>query len=122
MVSEKETVQTQEAPKPKIEESPEFKEALQTAIRQGTSKYQQQAAEARRDLKRTTAQVQTLTEQFEQARRDTEVARLAGDDEDAASRIKEQVKFRDEIEKRHKQLEEREQRVQEIERRASVKL
>ena len=114
----KEITQTQEAPKPKVEDSPEFKEAL----RRSTSKYQQQASEARRETKKLAGQIQTLQEQMEQAKNEAEIARLAGDDVDAAARLKEQIKFRDELDKKQKQLTEREERVLELERRTSIRL
>ena len=123
MVTEnKETTQTQEAPKPKVEDSPEFREAVQKAVRQSTSKYQQQASEARRETKKLAGQIQTLQEQMEQAKNEAEIARLAGDDVDAAARLKEQIKFRDELDKKQKQLTEREERVLELERRTSIRL
>lgn len=120
MVTEnKETVPAEEA-KPKIEESPEFREALQKAIRQGTSKYQQQAAAAKKSEKAAAAQVQAIQDELAQAREAAEVARLAGDDVDGAERVKRILQRERAAEKRWKEAEDRLATAEEYDKRLSM--
>lgn len=105
MTTEKETVQTEETPKPKIEDSPEFKEALQRAIRQGTSKYQRSEAAAKKQAAATAAQLDSIQGELAKAREDAEIARLAGDDVDAAEKVRRILQREQAAEKRWKEAE-----------------
>ena len=117
--AQKETVQTEEA-KPKIEDSPEFKEALQKAIRQGTSKYQRQASESAKQVKATTAQLQTIQDELAQAKEAAEIARLAGDDVDAAEKVRRILQRERVADKRLKEAEDRMVTATEYEKRMTI--
>lgn len=118
--AERGTTTTEEQAKPKIEESPEFKEALDKAIRQGTSKYQRQVSDANKKVMATQTQLDQIQEQLAEARQQAEIARLAGDDEDAAVRVKRLMERERAAEKRNKEAAEREDRVLGYERRLSA--
>jgi len=118
-MKEVKTVQaTEEKAQPKVQDTPEFKDALRLA----TSKYQSATAEAKKGVKQLEGRVRQLSTEIEQSKQEAEVARLAGDDPDAADIAKKLLLLRTELEGSAKELEEREERVSGIERRATIRM
>jgi len=122
MTTEEKVQKTEELQAPKIEESPEFKDALSRAISQATSKYQSDASTARKEARNVQKQLAELQTQLEQVKGEAEVARLAGSDEDEADRVRQRLQLQRQIDGKAKELTEREERVQEFERRTTLRL
>ena len=106
-----------EAPKPRIQDSPEFKEALSAA----TSKDQRRLAEANKKLKTAGEQITSLGSRITQIEHDAEVARIGGDDEGSRDSAKKLLDLKQQLEKRAKDLQGREERVTGLERQMTIK-
>jgi len=104
--------------RPKIQDTAEFKEAL----RQATSKDQRAASEARKALKTEQDRSTTFQRQAAEYERELEVARLAGDDEEEAARVRARLSQADNLANEAQGLKEREDRVQMGERTAAIRI
>tara|TARA_Y100000034_G_C6782173_1_gene349690 strand:- start:123 stop:785 length:663 start_codon:yes stop_codon:yes gene_type:complete len=90
-----------------------IKTDAETLARQMTSKYQKETAAARKQVSEMQKQQQDLSDRIAKAEEDARVARLAGDDDEEADRIRERMRL-------EKQLEERESRVGVLERKHTM--
>ena len=86
--------------KPKPAAKSFSQEEMQAAVSAATSKYQQDAAEARKGQKEIGKQIKALEAQIAEAKQEAEVARLAGDDVEEADRVRERLKLQKELDKR----------------------
>lgn len=107
----------QEVPKPRIQDSPEFKQALS----ESTSKDQRRLAEANKSLKTAQKQIGDLTSRMTQIEHEAEVARLGGDDDEGRGAARKLLELKQELQKRSQELETREERATGLERQLAIK-
>lgn len=118
----KETATTQTANeqpnKTRVQDTQEFKDALSRA----TSTYQKQASDARKESRGLATEITKLTTRVTDTERQVELAKIAGDDDEAKTAAEKLLDFRAELTTRQSTLEEREGRVGEIERTSTIRL
>ena len=101
---------------PKVQDSPEFKEAL----RQATSKYQSETSRARKESKDAQAKATDMETRMKDAQQEIEVARLAGDDEEEAKRIRERMSLSQKLDQRQRELDERASQIENLARKQTI--
>lgn len=92
----------------------EFRKSVSDEVSKATSKFQKQASSANNQVKTLQGQIAELSERIAQAEEEAKVARLAGDDDEEAAKIRERMRF-------EKGVAERESRVLVLERKHTVK-
>lgn len=103
---------------PKIQETPEFKEALSKA----TSRYQSQASQATKKAEEAQGRLREMETRLRDVEQEIEVARLAGDDEEEAKRIRERLALNKKVDERQRDVEVRERAVETLYRTQAITL
>jgi len=104
--------------RPKIQETPEFKEALSKA----TSRYQSQASQATKKAEEAQGRLQEMETRLRDVEQEIEVARLAGDDEEEAKRIRERMALSKKLDEKQRNVDAKEQAVETIARTQAISL
>ena len=101
-------------PSPKTYSEQDFTKAVSEGVSKATSKFQKQTSTANKQVNSLQKQIDDLTVKAAAAEAEAKVARLAGDDEEEAAKIRERMRF-------EKAVVEREARVLTLERKYTIK-
>lgn len=104
--------------KTRIQDTPEYKDALSKA----TSTYQKQASDARKESRGLAGEITKLNERITQTQREVELAKLTGDDPEAQTAAERLLDERTAVNSAKAAVEEREQRVGEVERTSTIRV